>query len=119
MPAVTKITVTGLADGTWKLSEPNLIRKSVPYINITNLQSFYAGSSSYGYPIIGHPAADGYYFIGSVKPEGVSDPTFTLTNGTDTYTKTFTGKTLKKKSAIKIAGPTASNFNGWAKLDPI
>ena len=76
-PYVVKITVTGLADGTWKLSEPNLIQNSAPCINITDLRPVYAGGGSYGGLITGHPAADGYYFIGSVKSEGVSNPTFT------------------------------------------
>ncbi|MGP1435736.1 MAG: hypothetical protein ACTTKN_03745 [Phocaeicola sp.] len=113
--SIVKITVTGLAEGTWKLSEPDMLRKLNPCINTNVVSVSYASSGAYGETITGHPASDGYYFIGSVKIGGVPNPTFTLTNGTDTYTKTFTGKTLKQKSAIKIAGPTKSDLKGWKK----
>ncbi|MCE2615727.1 hypothetical protein [Phocaeicola oris] len=113
--SIVKITVTGLAKGTWKLSEQDMLNKLFPCINTNYLSVSYAGSGDYGDTITGHPASDGYYFIGSVKIGGVPNPTFTLTNGTDTYTKTFTGKTLKWKSAIKIAGPTKSDLKGWTK----
>lgn len=68
---------------------------------------------NYNYPLHGFANADGISFFGRVRNSLSSSDTivFTLTNGTKTYTRSFTGKTLKDGDAIIMDGPESGKWS--------
>ncbi len=113
-PEVAQITIKNLdiADG-WELKCNQLLSKSGISF------STYVGTSNinYGKPLRGYSNTDGVSFYGSPK-SGTLDYTFTLSNDSKTYTRTFESKSLNKGNAVIMNGPTDGNLNGWTDVTP-
>ena len=89
------------------------ISLSSNYTINTKKTGYIKGPRNYNYndPLHGFDNADGVSFFGSAGSFTSSETiTFTLTNGTKTYTRSFTGKTLKNGDAIIMDGPDSGKW---------
>lgn len=113
-PVVTQITIRNInvADG-WKLKCDQLL--SIRGIGIGD--SAHTSNLGYNDSLRGYANADGVSFYGSPK-SGTLSYTFTLSNDSKTYTRTFTDKSLDQGDAVIMDGPTVDDLNGWTDVTP-
>ena len=108
----TQVTVKGIdVDDNWTLKSDRLLKKGGFTFSPSGIGT---SNHSYNDPLHGFDNADGVSFFGSAGSFTSSETiTFTLTNGTKTYTRSFTGKTLKNGDAIIMDGPESGK---WADI---
>lgn len=120
----TQITVTGLTGSGWYIQEVSgsslLSFKGVSGNNFTwsGVESGDWGGKHY-LADFGGGEMRTHLFV-SYYTRGARNWSFLLSNGTVTYKKTFSSKTLDMGTAAKFAGPDDPDnpTNGWVKLLP-
>ena len=114
-PEVAQITIKNLnATDGWELKCDQLL--SIKGFGIG--ASAYTSNLEYNNSLRGYANDDGVSFYGSPR-NGTNDYTFTLYNDSKTYTRTFTGKSLKKGDAVIMNGPTVDDLNGWTDVTTV
>lgn len=117
-PLVSQFTIRGISldDSDWKLKCDQLYDINAGGISLQDdalkaYISIIVKPQSRG--MLAYPNADGVAFFGQPKSSDPTNYTFTLTNGTDTYTRTFTDKSINIGNAIIMNGPVDGDLNGW------
>ena len=98
---------TNSTDSTWK------VFTGVSFSTTLGVQVATLGNSDEMY---GHKNRDGVAFFGNYT-RNKKEFTFTLTNGTDTYTRVF-NKSIVDGAAVIMDGPTDGDLNGWTDVTP-
>ena len=115
-PEVAQITIKNLkVDDGWELKCDMLI--STYEIQIASTKAITGNYGANG-PLLGFDNTDGVSFYGTPTDGTLNNYTFILYNDSKTYTRTFTGKSLKDGDAVIMNGPTAGNLNGWTEVTP-
>lgn len=102
-----QVTVRGIdVSGNWTLCCDKLIQTTG--FSIVESGSLSPANGAANDPLQGFANEDGVSFFGGSNAYSPTSLTFTLSNGTTTYKRTFTDKILLNGSAIIMDGPIAS-----------
>ena len=116
-PEVAQITIKNLkVDDGWELKCDMLI--STYEIQIASTKAITGNYGANG-PLLGFDNTDGVSFYGTPTDGTLNNYTFILYNDSKTYTRTFTGKSLKKGDAVIMNGPTVDDLNGWTDVTTV
>lgn len=124
-PLVSQFTIRGISleNDSWTLKCEQLITAVAGEIRLTEdglkVQTVII-TSNFSNGVLAYPSSDGVAFFAEPKSSDTKNYTFTLTNGTKTYTRTFKDKSISVGDAVIMNGPgeceVGEETNGWRRI---
>lgn len=123
---VAQISITGLTGSGWYIQEADGGSMLLSHIGVQgNSYGWNGSSASSGWGGKHYFSSYGgdlqtFVFV-NYWARGARNWKLNLSNGVNTYQKTFSSKTLDNRTAVKFAGPNDLDnpTNGWSKLLPV